>query len=388
MSPSTTRSDHPTRAAALLGRRVAASLTFGFVLAIVHIARADDAASAIYIRQDTDHTTVISPRVHVSKALGESDSTTTVDAAYAADIWTSASIDIRASASVRPVSEQRDEIVLGIQHELNDFSLHGGYRFSTEQDYLSHGLTLGARYALAGKASTLDATVHALADTVGRAGDPRFARSVNTLDASFSYTQLFDPKMFGQATYEFAVVDGYQASPYRFVGIGSLSSGFGCRGATLCLAESVPDLRSRHAFALSLRRALTDAISVGLSYRLYGDSWSLLSHTALADIGWSLDHHTVLRLSYRFYRQNRARFYSARYLESARGGYRTRDKELSPLAAQRCGLELTRDFPFADGARTLSATLAVGGNYYHYYDFIGLTHSLALEITAAVQLHI
>jgi hypothetical protein len=137
-----------------------------------------------------------------------------------------------------------------------------------------------------------------------------------------------------------------------------------------------------------LRRALTDNFSVGLTYRLYLDSWSLASHTALADFGWNLGRHTFLHLTYRFYRQNRARFYSARYLETARGDYRTRDKELSPMAAQRCGLELTHDFPIADGDRTLSTTLAVGGNYYNYYDFVGLTHTLALEITAALQLRI
>ncbi|MEY4579766.1 MAG: hypothetical protein RL701_4469, partial [Pseudomonadota bacterium] len=208
------------------------------------------------MRTDSDHTTVVSPRVRGSASLGER---TRVDVTYAADVWTSASIDIRASASVRPVTEQRDEIDLNVGHELEDLRLHAGYRFSHENDYSSHGISLGGTLELAQKASTLDLNLHAISDTVGQSGNPAFARSLVTLDAALSFTQIIDPQMLLQLTYELAHNGGYQASPYRFVGAGG--SGFGCVGASLCLPELVPKQRTRHALAMMARRALSDSVS-------------------------------------------------------------------------------------------------------------------------------
>lgn len=217
-------------------------------------ARAEDAAGALYVRTDSDATTVISPRIRASKHLGES---TDVDATYAADIWTSASVDIRASASVRPVTEQRDEVGLGLRQELGDVRLRGSYRFSSEHDYTSHGLTAGGAIELAQNAATLDVSLHVFADTVGQSGNPGFARALTTFDGSISYTQVLDPAMFMSLTYEVAHNRGYQASPYRYVGVGG--TGFGCVGASYCLPEYVPSARLRHALAFLMRRAFTSS---------------------------------------------------------------------------------------------------------------------------------
>ncbi|HMI90095.1 MAG TPA: hypothetical protein VK509_01975, partial [Polyangiales bacterium] len=82
------------------------------------------AATALYVRTDSDETTVIAPRLHVAAPIEES---TRLDLVYTVDVWSSASIDIRTSASRRlgadnrpleqqPVTEQRDEIDAGIEH--------------------------------------------------------------------------------------------------------------------------------------------------------------------------------------------------------------------------------------------------------------------------------
>lgn len=97
--------------------------------------RADSLTSALYVRTDTDKTLVVSPRAHASK---RTDDQTQLDFSYAADIWTSASVDIRASAS-KPVTEQRNEIDAAITHELGDLTLDFSYRYSAENDYASQG---------------------------------------------------------------------------------------------------------------------------------------------------------------------------------------------------------------------------------------------------------
>jgi hypothetical protein len=93
------------------------------------------ATSAVYVRSDTDHTTVIAPRVSLSAPVA---SAARLDLVYTADVWTSASVDIRSSAS-KAVTEQRDEINAALSHELGDVRLAGSYRYSHEPDYESHG---------------------------------------------------------------------------------------------------------------------------------------------------------------------------------------------------------------------------------------------------------
>lgn len=342
---------------------------------------ADEVASALYVRADTDHTTVVSPRIRSKKALAEG---TTVDVTYAADIWTSASIDIRASASVRPVTEQRDELDISLGHDMQDVRLYGAYRFSTEHDYTSHGGTLGGSVDLANNAAKLDASLHVIADTVGQSGNPAFARALTTLDGSLSYTQVLDPMMLVQMTYEVAHNIGFQSSPYRYVGVGG--TGFGCLGASLCLPERVPRQRTRHALALLIRRALSDRVSVGLTYRHYFDDWSLGSHTLLGELGWNLGEHTLLALRYRYYTQGAVAFYQRVYATLDSDQWRTRDRELSKLSYHRAGAELEQVFALGDAGATVAATLAVSGNRYQYSDFVGLNNVTALEISAALLL--
>jgi hypothetical protein len=371
----------PRAAAAGMCALLAAALP----LAFARPASADDLATSLYMRQDTDHTTVISPHARLGKQLQEG---TQVSASYAADVWTSASIDIRASASKRPVTEQRDELQLALQQDWIDLHMQAGYRFSSEPDYTSHGASISGSYDLAGNAATLSAALHIFGDAVGRSGDPKFSRQQGTYDASLSFTQILDPMMFVSATYELAHLRGYQASPYRFVGIGADATGFGCRGTSECLPERVPRARTRHAFAVLARRAFGEVFSLGLNYRFYIDDWSLSSHTLLAELGWNLGPRSLLALRYRFYTQAHADFYRKRYAELLPSGYRTRDKELSPMSYHRAGLEFEQLAWSSAEGRKLRATLAVSGNYYAYDDFVGLDAVQALEVTAAVLLEL
>jgi hypothetical protein len=353
-------------------------------------AHADGVTGSTYVRVDSDRTTVISPHARAAAKLSEQ---LEVNAAYSADVWSSASVDIRASASVRPgsvpgevhpVTEQRDQFNVGVAQSFEDWSLSGGYRLSIEPDYLSNGGTLGTTVDLASNAARLSANLSAFFDLVGRSGDPNFSRGLATYIANLSFTQIIDPNMLVQLTYEPAHARGYQASPYRWVGFGGDASGFGCAQANQCWPEKVPRARWRHALAVLVRRALGPVVSVGASYRFYLDDWGLLSHTLLGDVGINLAEHTLLSLQYRFYTQNGADFYRRRYAGLTVSALRTRDRELSPLQFHRLGLEIDQRIYEFDQGRTLVATFGVGGNFYFYSDFVGLERVRALEVTAAL----
>ena len=341
-------------------------------------ARAEKSGTAgLYVRQDTDHTRVISPRLRLHAPLGDEQGH--VDLAYSVDVWTSASVDIVASAS-EPVTEQRDELNLGVDRVFGDLTLGAAYRYSTEPDYESHGGSLSLAWELANKAFTLAWNAGGSADTVGRAGDPEFAEAVNTLTTGLALTQVLDQKTLLQLLYDFAYTRGYQASAYRFVSFGSPGP---CSGtAPLCRPEENPRERLRHAIALRARRAWSSEWSSGASYRAYLDDWGLVSHTAKVDLAWAPQPKATLALGYRFYTQNAADHYQAQYLPSDLGlTYFTRDKELSPLSSHRIGLELDWVWELGQGQAGLLTALEVATTLYDYRDFPMLASSTALEVT-------
>lgn len=343
---------------------------------------ADGAASAVFVRSDSDRTLVVSPRVQLKKRAGDTE----LAATYAADIWTSASIDIRASAS-KPVTEQRDEVDGVLVHELSDVTLSGSYRYSKENDYESHGGSAGLVWDFARNNATLALSFNLFKDTVGQSGVPQMAEDLVTIGGRVSFTQVLTESSLAQLTYEFSHLAGYLESPYRFVGIGG--TGLGCEGSWVCLRERVPDDRVRHALALTVRQALTSNVSLGLNYRLYLDSWDMTSHTAAVDLAWLIGRMTSLTLRYRFYMQSAVGFYRRIYpVLPGLDDYLTRDRELSGMGDQRLGVELAQRFALDSQDTQLVLSANVGGVRYAYDDFVGLQRVLALEATfaAAVEL--
>jgi hypothetical protein len=348
-------------------------------------ARADELGSAIYVRTDTNHTTVVSPQVRAKLDVEEA---TSVDVTYLVDVWTSASIDIVTAATTQgAISEQRDELDVGVTHEINDLTLSGGYRFSMENDYHSHGGNLGASLDFADNAATLAGSVSLTADTVGRVGDPEFSRALTTVSTRLSFTQVLDPYPLLQATYELGHSGGYQASPYRFVPIGGDGT---CRGtAALCVPERTPDSRLRNSIVLQGRRAFGSAASIGLGYRYYFDDWKLSSHTIQAQAAWLPNDFTTLALRYRFYTQGSTFFYKPYYDAGDLGAdYLTFDRELSALSSHRVGVDYEGDFDLGDGEMTLKGILTVGGTHYIYDVFPWLDNVTALEVTVSLVLEL
>jgi hypothetical protein len=336
------------------------------------------------VRSDDDETTVISPYARAAKKLAES---TGASATYTADIWTSASIDIRSSASVqpvRPVTEQRDELDLSVDHELEDVTLTAAYRFSHEPDYVSHGGSGGFSYDFAANNSTVALGLSGSADQVGKAGDPSFASDSSTLGARLSFTQVLGVGTLGQIMYELSRASGYLSSPYRRVAIGdgSCTSAAGEDGlSALCVPEVTPSERLRHAAAVELRQAIGENWSFGAAYRFYADDWGVLSHTMRAELSLVPGADTILAARYRFYVQGPADFYRSHY--EVMEPYVTSDKELSPLDSHRVALELDQTFRFAEG-RTLSSVFSIAALFYSYSDFAPLKAINAYEFNVAL----
>ncbi|MCA9715649.1 MAG: DUF3570 domain-containing protein, partial [Myxococcales bacterium] len=317
------------------------------------------AEGALYVRTDTDSTTVVAPRAHVRHELAGVK--TGIDVVYTADVWTSASVDIRTAATER-VTEQRDELNLGLDRALADDHARIGiaYRFSHEPDFLSHAVALRGAYETPSRNTTLDARVFASVDAIGRAEDALFEERATGVGAWLGLSQLLDRDTVLQLAYELRARLGYQASPYRFVALDS--PGLCTPAATWCVPEVLPRARHRNAWVVGLRRALHRRVSLGASYRFYVDTWALRSHTPLVDLAVSPARDVWLWLRYRGYFQSGASFYRARYQLGDDLRFVTRDRELSSMFSHRAELVLRYQRALGDrGARALSLGALLGG---------------------------
>ena len=283
------------------------------------------------------------------------------------------------------MTEQRDELDVSVSHAWGDLAVHAGYRLSIENDYDSSGLSAGSAYDFADNAARVELSVNAFHDLVGRSGQPDFARRLDTLNSRLSLTQVLDPGMFVQLTYEPCAARRLpvESLPLR----ADREPGHRLRGRRAVPARARADARIRHAFAAVLRRAFGAAFSLGATYRIYFDDWALRSHTVLAELGWNAGEHTLLALHFRYYTQGAVDFYQERYTQlPAPFAFLTHDRELSAMSAERLGVDLEHGIVFDDGGKTLTLSLSLGGALFNYDEFVGLTSVRALELTTALAL--
>jgi Protein of unknown function (DUF3570) len=340
------------------------------------------AAGAVYVRSDTDATTIWAPRARARVRFGDS---VFVDGVYMLDSWTSASIDI-VTAATDAVHEVRQEANAGATIELSPVTISGSYRYSTENDYWSHGGVGTLSVDMFEKNTTLALSGFGSSDTVGRAGWPTFRRPQNSVGGRLSLSQVLGRNAIGQVSWETTHIGGYQASPYRFVAIGGQGT---CAGSgELCVPESHPDERLRHALGLSERTALGRHASLGLLYRFYFDDWEIMSHTIEPDLSFLLAERSTLALTHRFYTQDSAYFYLPRYVgEASDLGYVTRDRKLSTAYNNQIGLRFEQGFALGESGSTVLALGArVSLTRIVYQAFVGLERVDVLEATLSLGL--
>jgi hypothetical protein len=383
-----------------MSRGVASATCAGWLAAVLIVSsplRAQEpgkveASAATYVRTDTDRTTVVTPRLQLAAPITEE---TRVDLSYTVDVWTSASIDIRTSASIgvdseapQYVTEQRDEIDVALEHALGDVTLGASYRYSVEHDYESNGGSIGGAYNFADNSATLALSLRAYFDDIGRAGAPSFEENATLYSARLAFTQVIDPETLVQLVYEGGISQGYLSSPYRYVRFapaGSEVESRCVRSLTLCLPENNPDSKLRHALALSGRRALSDALSAGASYRFYLDSWDMTSHTIGVDGTLAPEGGWLFSLGYRFYLQSSASHFENFYVAMPLPESYTSDKELSSLSSHRLELEMMKSFQLDDLGSEFATVLLISPSYFSYDEFLLLESITALEVTLALE---
>lgn len=328
------------------------------------------AGAWLSVYSDDDDLRVISPQVGGDVELEDRYQ---FEAGYDADIISAASVDVVTAASPRGYEEVRHGLRLGVGYRPSaETNVSARYLPSWEPDYRSQGIAAAARTELWERNIDLRLDARVNFDRVGRSGEPeRTFRDLTQAALGFSVGFVVDPKSTLQFAYELQHLDGFQASPYRFVTVRWNDS----NAAQVQVPEASPDLRTRHAVAVGARKAVATDWYAGGSYRFYVDSWSVVSHTAEAQLEHAfLEDRVVVGGSLRGYAQGDASFFRQSY----RTGfgqlpkYRVADKVLSRqwswLGALRSEVELTR----GSKLRVLRATLKVEVLDQHFLNFAPL----------------
>ena len=339
--------------------------------------------SSFYLRTDSDSTVVMTPSVHFRKSLG-ADKKTGIDIVYVADIWTSASIDVRSAAS-EEIVEQRDELDLGVDREVGLWSFGAGYRYSHEVDYVANSLTLNAKFEAFQRNTIFEGRVTGAYDVVGRSGDDSFSEPIRTVGAWIGFTQVLTKHALMQLSFEKRVAHGFQSSPYRFVPIGEQLPNCKVQSG-LCLPEAHPGLKVRNAAVVRLRHALGKRVSIGAGYRFYWDMWKIQSHTVSGDIAASLGKGLYLSADARYYTQSAAFFYQPYYslTDLDDSSYLTRDRELSALTNRRFGARLEYESPLSAAGIGAKVGLMGANTKYKYKEFPGLNEVTAWEVAMSL----
>jgi hypothetical protein len=236
-----------------------------------------------------------------------------VDAHFLVDSITSASSSTGAQNGVS-FTERRYKGGLAYTHDVGQgIKLGVEGRFSTESDYDARYVGAHADFALDQQNTTLRLGAGHSFDTVSNAvvamnsiTVPPIDRSLDATLATASLTQVLGRDLVGTITYDFMMLDGFQANMYRVV-----------NGGRQAVPERVPALRVRNAFFAGLRGYIPETrTTIFAGYRFYADDWSITAHTPELRVIETLRDDIDVRLRLRYYTQTNAWFFQDVYTQA------------------------------------------------------------------------
>lgn len=323
---------------------------------------AADARTSIY--QDTDHTFISTTAVGANVTPIEKLS---VRGRYIADIVTSASVDV-VSAATGAFDELRHEALGSAAYHDGTRNASLTYVYSVENDWSSHSVSGSFSNDFFNHQLTVGLGGGFTANDVGRSGDANFHRSLLQGSASVNVGLVATKRDLWNFDYTFVYLNGYQASPYRFVRISDPNVTI--PGIYVAAPEAPPDTRARHALAARWNRAVGQDSAIKSHIRGYLDDWGIRSITAGTEFVLGLGNFD-LGMFVRGYAQSKVAFYQPIYDRPRR--YMTSDRELATFVDAFGGLRLAfakRAGPFEE----IRAEAKVTGFAFHFFDFPRLTN--------------
>ena len=304
---------------------------------------AEDRADALYHRYQGDGITIHGPSVLVRKKIGENFA---ASANYYMDFVTSASIDVRLSAS--EYKEERTQKSLGLEYLRGKSTYTMGVIGSDESDYTADTAYFSVSQDLFGDLTTVSMSFRRgwndvfrnVKDADGnKTRDPTFADQVDTRAYALSVSQILTRNLIMGINYEAITDEGYLNSPYRSVRYVSPGDP---RGFAL-EQEIYPRTHTSNAASVRLKYFLPYRAALEGNYRFFTDTWGVDAHTL--DLGYTHPYKRwVFDGRVRYYRQTAADFYRDLFPRQNFSNFMARDKELSTFNSITVGVGAAYEF--------------------------------------------
>ena len=340
----------------------------------------DDRADVMWHVYNGGDLTVEGPEVLVRKKVGDSLS---LSAGYYEDMISSASIDVKLSASPYHETRKQENAGLDYQHGKTTYSV--GYIHSREPDYIADTTFYSVSQDMFGDLTTVTMGYKRAWDNVYRdecnpllpshpigtecpqiINDPSFHQRADHRGYSLSLSQILTRNAILGLNYELLTDQGYLANPYRQIRY--LSPG----GDGFTLANQVyPNTRTSNAASVQLKYYLPYRAALTGMYRFYTDTWGVVAHTVELDYTHPAWKHWIFDGSLRFYKQTHADFYSDLFPRADYQNFMARDRELAAYDDYLVGVGASYEFhvPSAPWISKSSFNVRVEHLTVNYSDF-------------------
>jgi hypothetical protein len=297
----------------------------------------DDRADVLYHRYDGGGVTIDGPSLLVRKKFAEKYSVT---ANYYVDMVSSASIDVVTTAS--PYKEQRTQLSLGAD-VLNGRTQYAvAFVNSDENDYTANTAAIDVSQDLFGDLTTLSFGYSRGWDEVRKRGDPDFNEPVDRSTWRIGLNQILTPSLMVGMNWELVSDEGYLNNPYRSVRYLDPDAAVGYAYQP----EVYPHTRVSNAVAVNARYFLPYRAALAGNYRWFTDTWGIDASTVTLAYTHPWGDRWLFELTYRWYTQNAADFYSDLFPYENAQNFLARDKELATFTSNMVGVGATYELPF------------------------------------------
>jgi hypothetical protein len=296
----------------------------------------EDRADVLYHRYDGGGVTIDGPSLLVRKKFAEKYS---VSANYYVDMVSSASIDVVTTAS--PYKEQRTQGSFAFDMLNGKTQYSVSYTNSDENDYTANTATLDISQDMFGDLTTLSFGFSRGWDEVRKRGDPAFSEPVDRSSYRVGLSQILTPRLMMGLNYEVVTDEGFLNNPYRSVRYLDPGSAVGYSYQP----EVYPHTRTSAAAALNASYYLPYRAAVHGEYRYFTDTWGIDANTVEVGYTQPWGKRWIFELTYRWYDQSAADFYSDLFPMQDAQNFLARDKELSTFTSHMLGVGATYELP-------------------------------------------
>ena len=290
----------------------------------------EDRADAMYHYYNGDNVKIDGPSLLVRKNIKE---TVSLFGNYYVDSISSASIDV-VTTGASPYEEERKEYSVGMDYLHDDTIMSIAFTDSNENDYQAQSLNIGISQDMLGGLTTVTMGYGRGSDDIFRNGpdgqpDGVFQEEADRRNYRLGLTQVLTRNWLLGLYYEVITDEGWLNNPYRQTRYLDPNSAVGYSFQP----EMYPGTRSSNAIAFNMRYHLPYRAAVHGGYRFFTDDWGI--DASNFDIGYTQPFREawIFDVSYRFYTQGKADFYSDLFPFQDSQNFLARDKELSTFTS-------------------------------------------------------